>query len=202
MCIRDRARIGKPHCPTCGREVARRTVQEIVDDVLWHMEGHAIAVWSPAVRARKGTHVDLFRQLVEQGFLNGKVNGHEVEFESPPELDKNFRHDIDVRIDRLRCTRDRRQRLTEAVESSLRLGGGATAIESLEAPAEDAELSEVTIARLTEVGQTIAWSEDFACPEHGAFMPELSPRVFSFNSPLGACSACQGLGVQRQFNID
>ena len=80
------ARIGKPHCPTCGREVARRTVQEIVDDVLWHMEGHAIAVWSPAVRARKGTHLDLFRQLVEQGFLNGKVNGHEVEFESPPEL--------------------------------------------------------------------------------------------------------------------
>ena len=196
------ARIGIPHCPTCGREVARRTVQEIVDDVLWHMEGHAIAVWAPAVRARKGTHVDLFRQLVEQGFLNGKVNGHEVEFESPPELDKNFRHDIDVRIDRLRCTRDRRQRLTEAVESSLRLGGGATAIESLEGPAEDAELSEGTKARLTQVGETIAWSEDFACPEHGAFMPELSPRVFSFNSPLGACGSCQGLGVQRQFNID
>ena len=196
------ARVGKPHCPTCGREVARRTVQEIVDDILWHMEGHAVALWSPAVRSRKGTHIDLFRQLVEQGYLHGKVNGHEVEFENPPELDKNFRHDIDVRIDRLKCTRERRQRLTESVEGALRIGGGAVAIESLEAPLPDTPLSEGTKSHLTQQGETIAWSEDFACPEHGAFMPELSPRVFSFNSPLGACNACQGLGVERQFNID
>ena len=196
------ARIGKPHCPTCGREVARRTVQEIVDDIVWHMEGHAIVLWSPAVRARKGTHQDLFRQLVEQGYLHGKVNGHEVEFENPPELDKNFRHDIDVRIDRLRCTRDRRQRLTESVEGALKIGGGTVAIESLEAPPEDAELSEGTRAHFTNQGETIAWSEDFACPDHGAFMPELSPRVFSFNSPLGACGVCQGLGVERQFNTE
>jgi excinuclease ABC subunit A len=105
------ARIGKPHCPQCGREVARRTVQEIVDDIMWNMESHAVAVWSPIVRSRKGTHSDLFRQLVEQGYLNGKVNGHEVEFESPPQLDKNFRHDIDVRIDRVTCTRRLKQRL-------------------------------------------------------------------------------------------
>ena len=194
------ARIGKPHCPTCGREVARRTVQEIVDDIIWNMEGHAIILWSPAVRSRKGTHQDLFRQLVEQGYLHGKVNGHEVEFENPPELDKNFRHDIDVRIDRLPCTINRRQRLTEAVEGALRLGGGTVAIESMEAPSEDAELSEGTRAHFTKVGETVAWSEDFACPDHGAFMPELSPRVFSFNSPLGACNVCQGLGVERQFN--
>ncbi|NCG00160.1 MAG: excinuclease ABC subunit UvrA [Euryarchaeota archaeon] len=196
------ARIGKPHCPTCGREVARRTVQEIVDDIIWNMEGHAIILWSPAVRSRKGTHQDLFRQLVEQGYLHGKVNGHEVEFENPPELDKNFRHDIDVRIDRLPCTINRRQRLTEAVEGALRLGGGTVAIESMEAPPEDAELSEGTRAHFTKVGETVAWSEDFACPDHGAFMPELSPRVFSFNSPLGACNVCQGLGVERQFNIE
>ena len=196
------ARIGKPHCPTCGREVARRTVQEIVDDIIWNMEGHAIILWSPAVRSRKGTHQDLFRQLVEQGYLHGKVNGHEVEFENPPELDKNFRHDIDVRIDRLPCTINRRQRLTEAVEGALRLGGGTVAIESMEAPPEDAELSEGTRAHFTKVGETVAWSEDFACPDHGAFMPELSPRVFSFNSPLGACNVCQGLGVERQFNTE
>ena len=196
------ARIGKPHCPTCGREVARRTVQEIVDDIIWNMEGHAIILWSPAVRSRKGTHQDLFRQLVEQGYLHGKVNGHEVEFENPPELDKNFRHDIDVRIDRLPCTINRRQRLTEAVEGALRLGGGTVAIESMEAPSEDAELSEGTRAHFTKVGETVAWSEDFACPDHGAFMPELSPRVFSFNSPLGACNVCQGLGVERQFNTE
>ncbi len=196
------ARIGKPHCPTCGKEVARRTVQEIVDDIFWRLEAHAVAVWSPVVRARKGTHVDLFRQLVEQGYLHGRVNGHEASFEDPPTLDKNFRHDIDVRIDRLRCTRERRQRLTEAVESALRLGGGTLAVESLQLPSETAALRDNSRSREAQVGDTIAWSEDFACPEHGAFMPELSPRVFSFNSPLGACGTCQGLGVQRQFSID
>ena len=196
------ARIGKPHCPTCGKEVARRTVQEIVDDIFWRLEAHAVAVWSPVVRARKGTHIDLFRQLVEQGYLHGRVNGHEASFEDPPTLDKNFRHDIDVRIDRLRCTRERRQRLTEAVESALRLGGGTLAVESLQLPSETATLRANSRSREAEVGDTIAWSEDFACPEHGAFMPELSPRVFSFNSPLGACGTCQGLGVQRQFSID
>ena len=196
------ARIGKPHCPTCGKEVARRTVQEIVDDIFWKMEGHGVAIWSPVVRARKGTHVDLFRQLVEQGYLNGRVNGHETPFETPPTLDKNFRHDIDVRIDRLRCTRDRKQRLTEAVESALRLGGGTLAVESLEQPPEGSVKTKNSRSHETEQGQTIAWSEDFACPDHGAFMPELSPRVFSFNSPLGACGTCQGLGVQRQFNTE
>jgi excinuclease ABC subunit A len=92
--------------------------------------------------------------------------------------------------------------MTEAVESALRLGGGTLAVESLEAPKEGTELSPNSNALATEQGQTIAWSEDFACPEHGAFMPELSPRVFSFNSPLGACGTCQGLGVQRQFNTE
>jgi excinuclease ABC subunit A len=92
--------------------------------------------------------------------------------------------------------------LTEAVEAALRLGGGTLAVESLEAPKEGTKLSPNSNALLTEQGQTIAWSEDFACPQHGAFMPELSPRVFSFNSPLGACGTCQGLGVQRQFNTE
>ena len=128
------ARIGKPHCPTCGIEVARRTVQEIVDDITWNLEGHTVSVWSPAIRNRKGTHADLFRHLVEQGWTEGKINGREGSFETQHNLDKNLRHDIDVRIDRLRCTRDRRQRLTEAVESALRVGGGTVAIESIETP--------------------------------------------------------------------
>ena len=196
------ARIGKPHCPTCGREVARRSVQEIVDDILWHLEGHVISVWSPIIRARKGTHQDLFKQLVEQGYLSGKVNGHESDFENPPTLDKNFRHDIDVRVDRFKCTRKNRQRLTEATQSSLKLGGGTIAIESLKPPEDGIKLAKGSKSKETQTGEVITWSEDFACPEHGAFMPELSPRVFSFNSPLGACSSCQGLGVQRQFNIE
>ncbi len=196
------ARIGKPHCPTCGIEVARRTVQEIVDDIIWHMEGHVIAVWSPAIRNRKGTHVDLFRHLVEQGWTEGKINGREASFEDAHNLDKNLRHDIDVRIDRIRCTKDRRQRLTEAVESSLRIGGGTVAIESIKSPEEGFVLDEGSKSELTNQGDIMAWSEEFACPEHGAFMPEMSPRVFSFNSPLGACPSCQGLGVQRRFSED
>ena len=187
------ARVGVPHCPTCGVEVARRTVQEIVDDIIWYFRGHAIAVWSPAIRAKKGTHADLFRYLVEQGWTQGKVNGHETSFDESPELDKNIRHDIDVRIDRFRCDKKRRQRLTEAVESALRLGGGTLAVESLEGPEKEG-------SDLMKVGDEKTWSEEFACPDHGAFMPELSPRVFSFNSPLGACPDCQGLGVQRAFS--
>ena len=177
------ARIGKPHCPTCGKEVTRRTVQEIVDDMMWRFSDQLCAIWSPAIRNRKGTHADLFKHLVDQGWLGGRVNGREVEFEDPPALEKNLRHDIDVRMDRLRIEASTRQRLTEAVESGLRIGGGAVAIEPFE----------------SDEGP-LAYSEEFACPVHGSFMPEMSPRVFSFNSPLGACPSCQGLGVQRRFS--
>ena len=196
------ARVGLPHCPDCGKQVARRTVQEIVDDVLWRFEGHGIAIWTPAVRNRKGTHADLFRGLVEQGYLQGKVNGREEDFENPPELEKNLRHDIDVRIDRMRLERANRQRLTEAVEAGLRLGAGAVAIESLKAPKPRKSDDSEEMKFQTEEGETIAYSEEFACPEHGAFLPEMSPRVFSFNNPLGACPSCQGLGVQRNFSPD
>jgi len=196
------ARIGLPHCPTCGVEVARRTVQEIVDDITWNMEGHAIAVWSPAIRNRKGTHLDLFRHLVEQGWTEGRINGREGSFEENHNLDKNLRHDIDVRIDRFHCTKDRRQRLTESVESALKIGGGTVAIESIKAPADKFEYSKGSKSKETKAGETMVWSEEFACAQHGAFMPEMSPRVFSFNSPLGACPSCQGLGVQRRFSAD
>ena len=194
------ARIGKPHCPTCGIEVSRQTVQEIVDDIIWKTEGHAISVWSPVVRNRKGTHSDLFRHLVEQGWTEGKINGRDASFEDEHNLDKNLRHDIDVRIDRLRCTLERRQRLTEAVESALKIGGGTVAIQSIKQPDDNFKFSEGAKSYDTKEGDTLVWSEEFACPEHGSFMPEMSPRVFSFNSPLGACPSCQGLGVQRQFS--
>ncbi len=196
------ARTGLPHCPDCGREVARRTVQEIVDDILWRFEGHAIALWSPAIRNRKGTHADLFKALVEQGYLNGRVNGREADFENPPILEKNLRHDVDVRIDRLRLSRTHKQRLTEAVSEGMRLGGGAIAVESLEAPLAGSKEEAKEQRFKTQIGETIAYTEEFACPEHGSFLPEMSPRVFSFNNPLGACPACQGLGVQREFSPD
>ena len=195
------ARVGLPHCPECDREVSRRTVQEIVDDVLWRFEGHGIAIWSPTIRNRKGTHADLFTALVDQGYLAGKVNGREASFEDPPRLEKNLRHDIDVRIDRMLLTSVNRQRLTEAIESGLRLGAGSVAVESLSAPKPGDDNSEEQRFR-TEEGDVIAYSEEFACPTHGAFLPEMSPRVFSFNNPLGACPTCQGLGVERSFSHD
>ena len=195
------ARVGIPHCPECGREVSRRTVQEIVDDVLWRFEGHGIAIWSPTIRNRKGTHADLFTALVDQGYLAGKVNGREGSFEDPPRLEKNLRHDIDVRIDRMLLTPTNRQRLTEAIESGLRLGAGSVAVESLSAPKPGEDNSDEQRFR-TEEGEVIAYSEEFACPTHGSFLPEMSPRVFSFNNPLGACPTCQGLGVERSFSHD
>ena len=193
------ARIGLPHCPECGKEVSRRTVQEIVDDVLWRFEGHGIAIWSPAIRNRKGTHADLFSALVDQGYLSGKINGREESFEEPPSLEKNLRHDIDVRMDRMLLTLTNRQRLTEAVEAGLRLGAGSVAVESLSSPKPGDDNSDEQRFR-TQEGEIIAYSEEFACPTHGAFLPEMSPRVFSFNNPLGACATCQGLGVQRTFS--
>ena len=194
------ARIGLPHCPECGIEVARRTVQEIVDDIIWNFENHGIHIWAPVIRNRKGTHADLFSNLVEQGYLTGRVNGRDTELENPPELEKNLRHDIDIRIDRLRLTRANRQRLTEAVEAALKLGGGGLAIESFELPKKSVNFTEGSRALDTKSGHVEPYSEEFACPTHGTFLPEMSPRIFSFNNPLGACPDCQGLGVQRRFS--
>ncbi len=196
------ARVGIPHCPECGNEVTRRTIQEIVDDVMWRFDNHALAIWSPTVRNRKGTHLDLFRGLVEQGYLDGKVNGREVSFENPPVLEKNLRHDIDIRIDRLKLSRENRQRLTEAIDAGLRLGGGIVAVESIQQPTNNIQNNRNNSNFHIKKGEIIAYSEEFACPEHGSFLPEMSPRVFSFNNPLGACPSCQGLGVQRTFSAE
>ena len=178
------ARIGTPHCPECGKKVAIQTVQEIVDDILWKFKDKPVAIWSPAIRNRKGTHADLFRQMVENGFLNGKVNGREILFDNPPELEKNLRHDIDIRIDRIKLKKENKQRLTEAIETALKFGGGSVGV-------EDINSKEIT-----------TYSEEFACSDHGAFLSEMSPRIFSFNSPLGACPDCQGLGVQKKLSLD
>ena len=135
---------------------------------MWHYEGHGICVWSPVIRNRKGTHADLFSSLSEQGYLFGRVNGREAEFENPPTLEKNLRHDVDVRIDRMRLNRSNRQRLTESIESALQLGGGGLAIESFEAPKADEKLSEGSKAKETAVGTTTPYSEEYACPTHAA----------------------------------
>ena len=115
----------------------------------------------------------LFKGFLEQGFLAGKVNGREADFENPPELEKNLRHDIDVRLDRLLLHPSNRQRLTEAIETGLRLGGGSVAVESVSAPKPGTDNSEEQRFK-TKEGSIIPYSEEFACPEHGAFLPEMS----------------------------
>jgi excinuclease ABC subunit A len=193
------ARVGLPHCPDCGKEVARRTVQEIVDDVLWRFEGHAVAVWSPAVRNRKGAQADLFRALVEQGYLEGRVNGRDADFENPSKLEKNLRHDIDVRIDRIRLERVSRQRLTEAVEAGLRLGAGAVGIESLKAPKLRKSDDPGEQRFQTEQGESIAYSEEFACPEHGAldFLSLGALRLSIPTAPAPSLSPASTASVSR-----
>ena len=130
------ARIGVPHCPECGNEVARRTVQEIVDDVLWKFSNHGIAVWSPSSGTEREPMRTCSKPWWNKDTSRSRVNGRDADFENPPELEKNLRHDIDVRIDRVRISRSNRQRLTEAIEIALRLGGGTVAIENIEAPAD------------------------------------------------------------------
>ncbi len=179
------ARIGIPHCPECGKEIARRTVQQLVDNILWRHDGKNISLWAPVLRSRKGSHHELMTSLHDSGYVSARINGRESDLSSPPSLERNLRHDIDVRIDRLSVSNRTKQRLTEAVEDGLRLGDGSIIIE---APEEDKQ----SIQELL--------SEEFACHDHGSFLPEMSPRVFSFNNPLGACQRCEGLGVVRQFS--
>jgi excinuclease ABC subunit A len=175
------ARIGEPHCHECGRPIAGQSAEQIVDRVLQLPERTRFQVLAPLVRDRKGEHKDVLERVRSEGFSRVAIDGEVVLVEDAPALDKNFRHDIDVVVDRLVMKEDLRRRLTEAVEAALRLGDG--------------------LVRIQEVGgegREWLYSERFACPEHGASLAELAPRVFSFNSPHGACPACTGIGFVQE----
>ncbi|MDQ7006466.1 MAG: excinuclease ABC subunit UvrA [Acidobacteriota bacterium] len=176
------ARIGRPHCPHCGKEITRRTVQQIVDAVLELPEESRVQVLAPVVRSRKGHYRRDLEGWARQGFVRARVDGKIIDLDQPPDLDRKKVHDIDIIVDRLVLRDDIRGRLTDSVETALKLGEGLVRV--LVGP--DAE------ERL--------YSEHYSCPEHGVSIPEMSPRAFSFNSPYGACPACSGLGVDREFD--
>ncbi len=177
------ARIGHPHCPKCGREIAGQSAEQIVEQVLALPEGTRFTVDAPVVRGRKGEFKDLFESLRADGYTRVKVDGEQRMLEDAIELDKQIRHTISVVVDRLAMKQGLRTRLTDSIETALRLAEGLV------------EVSEVD-------GATHTYSETFACPEDGISLPELAPRIFSFNSPHGACPRCTGLGMQREIDPD
>ncbi len=171
------ARVGQPHCPVCGRPISGQSVEQIADQVLGLPEGARFLVLAPLVRDRKGEHRDVLDQVRAEGFTRVAVDGETYVLDEVPALDKKFAHTVEVVVDRLVMRDDLRRRLTDSLETATRLADGLVRIEVL-----------------GEDGRSFTYSERFACPEHGASLPELAPRTFSFNSPHGACPTCTGLG--------
>jgi excinuclease ABC subunit A len=179
------ARVGRPHCPICGKPIAGQSLDAIVDQVLQLEEGTRFTVNAPVVRDRKGEYKDVFEDLTREGFTRVKVDGEQyVLEEGVPELDKKYKHTIEVVVDRLVMRADLRLRLTQSIETAAGLSDGLVAID------------------LVETGEQRLFSENFACPDHGVSLPELQPRVFSFNAPHGACPRCTGLGSQQEIDPD
>jgi excinuclease ABC subunit A len=178
------ARVGHPHCPVCGRPISGQSIESIVDQVLQLPEGSKFTVNAPVVRDRKGEYKDLLEQLRGEGFTRVKVDGEQRLLDEEIELDKKFKHTIEVVVDRLTMKPDIRHRLFDSIETALQLADGLVAVD------------------LIDTGEEQTYSERFACPEHGVGLPELQPRIFSFNSPHGACPRCTGLGAQQEIDPD
>src|SRR5438552_2799841 len=178
------ARVGRPHCPVCGRPIAGQSIDSIVEQILALPDGTRFTVNAPVVRDRKGEYKDLFEELRNEGFTRVKVDGEQHLLEEPPQLDKKFKHTIEVVVDRLVMKEDLRTRLSQSVETAVALAEGLVTID------------------LVDTKEERTYSEKFACPEHGVSLPELQPRVFSFNSPHGACPRCTGLGAQQEIDPD
>ena len=184
------ARAGRPHCPQCGEPISRQSPQQIVDRLLGLPEGTRFQVLAPVVRGRKGEYHDLFRQLVTQGFNRVRVDGEVHALQSPPTLDKQKKHSIDVVVDRLAVKETIKRRLTDSVETALGLASGVVSIEFVDAAPGSPERER-------------RYSERLACPhDHDISIEELEPRQFSFNGPWGACPACTGLGTQMEVDVD
>lgn len=177
------ARIGTPHCPVCGKEIKQQTVDQIVDKVMELPEGKRIQVMSPVVRARKGEHLKELESARKGGFVRARVDGIVYDLSEEIVLEKNKKHSIDIIVDRLVIKESIRSRLSDSVETASKLSKGLVIV-------------------AVEGEEDLLFSQSYACPEHGASIDELSPRMFSFNAPQGACPKCTGLGVFMRIDPD
>ncbi len=206
------ARIGQPHCPHCGKPISRQSREQIVDRVLALATGTRIQVLGPIVRGRKGEYRQLFEDLRRQGFARVRVDGSVYDLTEEIPLDKNKKHSIEVVVDRLVTKPEVQTRLADSVETALKLGQGIAYIEVL----PDAEATGTPPAGAAsrsrrssppgpaqdQDGNLLVFSQLFACPDHGSVLPEIEPRIFSFNSPYGACPSCGGLGFRQEIDPD
>jgi excinuclease ABC subunit A len=178
------ARVGRPHCPICGKPISGQSQESIVDQILQLPVGTKFTVNAPVVRDRKGEYKDVFEELRGEGFTRVKVDGEQKLLEEEISLDKKFKHTIEVVVDRLTMKPDLRTRLAQSVETAAQLADGLVGID------------------IVGEERSMLFSEKFACPDHGVSLPELQPRIFSFNSPHGACPRCTGLGAQQEIDPD
>ncbi len=175
------AHVGIPHCPICGREIVKQTVDQIVDRILENGEGDRILILSPIIRAKKGEHQKLLEKIKKDGYVRVRVDGEIYDLSEEIKLEKTKKHTIETVIDRLVLKEGIEKRLTDSVETALKLSGGIVTISVVD-------------------GKEYTFSENYACPDHDVSMPELAPRMFSFNSPFGACPTCTGLGIFMKIN--
>ena len=177
------ARVGEVHCPTCGKKISQMTVQEIVDKMMEFPERTKLQILSPVIRGQKGTHKKVIDNIKKEGFVRIRVNGENYEVTDEIDLNKNKKHNIEVVVDRIIIKDGIEARLADSIETAIKLSDG------------------LVIAQIID-GDEILYSTKFACPEHGIGIEELSPRMFSFNSPFGACEVCNGLGESREVDPD
>ena len=172
------ARAGTPHCPNCGKEIRQQTIDQIIDQVLALPEGTRIQVMAPVIRGKKGEHAKVFEDAKRSGYVRARVDGSLYELDEEIKLEKNKKHTIEIIVDRLIIRPDIRQRLTDSVETAAKLSGG------------------LVIVNLLREEKDLSFSQNYACEDCGISMEELTPRMFSFNNPFGACPTCTGLGNQ------
>ena len=184
------ARIGHPHCPECGEEITQQTPQQIVDILQEYPERTRLQILAPVVSARKGEFVDLFKDLLTQGYSRARVDGETVQLSDPPKLTKQYKHTIEVVVDRIVIKDGIHQRLTDSIETALKLADGRVLIDFVDREQDDPE-------------RTRSFSENLACPNnHPLQIDTIEPRAFSFNSPFGACSACDGIGSRLEVDTE
>ena len=184
------ARIGHPHCPECGEEITQQTPQQIVDILQGYPERTRLQILAPVVSARKGEFVDLFKDLLTQGYSRARVDGETVQLSDPPKLAKQYKHTIEVVVDRIVIKDGIHQRLTDSIETALKLADGRVLIDFVDREQDDPE-------------RTRSFSENLACPNnHPLQIDTIEPRAFSFNSPFGACSACDGIGSRLEVDTE